>query len=299
MNALLSLSNDLARAVERAGQAVVAVNARQRLPSTGVHWRPGVIVTAEHTVRRDEEVTITRPDGRDVGAALAGRDRSTDLAVLRVDDTTMPVAERADAAALRAGHIVLALGHGPAASWGVVSAVGGEFRTWRGGRIDRFIRLDLTMYPGFSGGPLVDTEGRVTAINSSGLSRQLCLAIPGSTVDRIVDELLRRGRIARGYLGVGMQPVRLPEALRARLGRESDAAVIVVAVARESPAAQAGVTLGDVLVALDGQPVTDVRDVQTILGPERVGATVRASMVRAGEPREVMVTIAERPARER
>src|SRR5215468_257545 len=194
MSSLLSLSNDLAGAVERAGRAVVAVNGRPRLPSTGVHWRPGVIVTADHTVRTDEDITITRPDGRTVPASLAGRDPGTDLAVLRVGDSDLPVADVAEPASLRVGHMVLAIGNGPRASWGVVSALGGRWRTWRGGEIDQLVRLDLTLYPGFSGGPLVDVEGRVVGISTSGLSRQLELAVPAATVARVAAELLERGR---------------------------------------------------------------------------------------------------------
>ncbi|OLE45056.1 MAG: LuxR family transcriptional regulator, partial [Cyanobacteria bacterium 13_1_40CM_2_61_4] len=214
METLLSLSNDLAGAVERAARAVVAVHARPRLASTGVHWRPGVVVTADHTVRTDDDLRVTRPDGRTVPATLAGRDPATDLAVLRVADLAGPPAERGDPARLRVGHVVLAVGHGPRASWGVVSTLGEAWRTWRGGEIDRLIRLDLTLYPGFSGGPLVDARGDVVGLVTSGLARQLELAVPASTVERVVEALLATGRVARGYLGIGLQPVMLPEALR-------------------------------------------------------------------------------------
>src|SRR5690348_8125083 len=162
---LLGLSNDLANAVERAGRAVVAVNARHRTPSSGVHWRQGIVVTADHTVERDEEITVTLADGKTVPATLAGRDPGTDLAVLRVQGVEAAVAEIGDAAGLKVGHMVLAVGRpgegGLGASVGVVSALGGPWRTWRGGQIDQLVRPDLTFYPGFSGGPLVDAQGRV------------------------------------------------------------------------------------------------------------------------------------------
>lgn len=299
MNALLSLSNDLAAAVERAARAVVAVNARPRIPSTGVHWRPGIIVTADHTVRADEEITITRPDGRTVAATLTGRDPGTDLAVLRVQDIDLPAAELGDPGSLKVGHIVLALGHGPRASWGVVSALGGRWRTWRGGEIDQLMRLDLTLYPGFSGGPLVDVEGRVVGINTSGLSQRLELAIPVTTVTRIASELIDKGHVSRGFLGVGLQPVRLPEESRRALTTPAEIGLIVVSVQPDGPAAKAGLLLGDVLVALNDASVAVTDDVQAVVGAHRVGSTLTATILRAGAPAEVRITVGERPPRTR
>ncbi len=295
METLLSLSDDLAGAVERAGRAVVAVNARPRLASTGIHWRAGFIVTADHTVAIEEDLTVTRPDGQTVSAALVGRDPGTDLAVLKLAQADLPVAAIGDPGALKVGHLALALGAGPSASWGVISALGGSWRTWRGGEIDRLVRLDLTLYPGFSGGPLVNPQGQVVGLNTSGLSRHFNLAIPASTVTRVTDELVRTGRIRRGYLGLGMQPVRLPETLRGTLGLTREGALIVVNVEPDGPAGQAGLLLGDIVVGLDGRPVSDTDDVQALL--QRVGTTVRVSILRAGEPREVPIVTGERPQR--
>jgi len=299
MNALLALSDDLAGAVERVGRAVVTVNARPRIPSTGVHWRPGVIVTADHTVQTEEEITVTRPDGRTVAATLAGRDAGSDLTILRIDDQDLPVAEIGDAGSLKVGHIVLAVGHGPRASLGIVSALGGRWRTGRGGDIDQLIRLDLTLYPGFSGGPLVDVAGRVVGIDTSGLSRQLELAVPASTVARVADELLDKGRVSRGFLGVGLQPVRLPETARRALNVPAEIGLIVVSIQPDGPAARAGLFLGDVLVALDGVPVAAPDDVQAVVGARRVGSTLTASLLRAGAPVDVGISVGERPARSR
>jgi S1-C subfamily serine protease len=303
-SALLALSNDLAGAVEGTSRSVVAVHARPRMPSSGVHWRQGVIVTADHTVRRDEDISVGLPDGRMVPAALAGRDASTDLAVLKIQELEFPPAEIGDAAALRVGHIVLAVarsgerGRGLSASWGVISALGGPWRTWHGGQIDQFIRPDLSLYPGFSGGPLVDAHGRVMGINTSG-PRHMVLTIPPSTVNRVVGQLLERGRIARGYLGLGMQPVRLSESLQQTLNLPRTSGVIIVAVEPNSPAEGAGLLIGDVLVALDGVPVSDIADVQALLGPERVGTAMSASIIRAGLRVERTITIGERPQRGR
>jgi S1-C subfamily serine protease len=248
MQTLLSLSNDLAGAVERAARSLVAVHARPRLPSTGVHWRPGIVVTAEHTVRVDEEIRVAWPDGRAAPATLVARDPGTDLAVLRIDDTDWPIAEVGDSAGLGVGNLVLAVGYGPRASWGVVSAVGGAWRTWRGGEVDRFLRVDLVLYPGFSGGPLVDASGKVAGLVTSGLSRHLELAVPASTVTRVVDELLTSGRISRAYLGLGLQPVLLPEALRRLAPGAGAHALIVVSIEADGPAASAGVMLGVLMV---------------------------------------------------
>src|SRR5690348_7267399 len=203
MEALLSLSNELAGAVERIAPSIVAVHARRRLPSTGIHWRPGIVVTAEHTVRAEDGLTVETPDGRSHPATLVGRDPGTDLAVLKITtDLDGPPAPRGDDGALRVGHMVLALGYGPRAGWGVISALGPRWRTWRGGEIDRLVRLDLVLYPGFSGGPLVDAAGHVVGVNTSALARDSRLAVPVTTVGRVVDELLRQGHVSRGYLGI-------------------------------------------------------------------------------------------------
>jgi|KBSSwiStaDraftv2_1062776.scaffolds.fasta_scaffold14513_12 S1-C subfamily serine protease len=298
MEALLSLSNELAGAVERIAPSIVAVHARRRLPSTGIHWRPGIVVTAEHTVRAEDGLTVETPDGRSHPATLVGRDPGTDLAVLKITtDLDGPPAPRGDDGALRVGHMVLALGYGPRASWGVISALGPRWRTWRGGEIDRLVRLDLVLYPGFSGGPLVDAAGHVVGVNTSALARDSRLAVPVTTVGRVVDELLRQGHVSRGYLGIGMQPVRLPDGLRAALGLPGDGGLIVVTVEPDGPAARAGLLLGDVLVALDGVPTADLDDVQGRLGGDRIGTTVTALVVRAGARAEVRVTVGERPRR--
>ena len=295
MNGLQTLSNELATAVEQAGRAVFGVNGRPRLGSTGVHWRPGFIVTADHTVQVEEEVTVTRPDGRAVTAAVAGRDPAIDIAVLKVDAHDVAVADVGDSEAVRVGHLVLAVGPGPRASWGVVSARGAG----RGGRsaAGEYLHLDLTLYPGFSGGPLVDVQGRVVGVNTSGAARHLQLAIPAAAVNRVVDELVHRGRLPRAYLGVGTQPVRLPEGLRQRLHLDQQTAVIVVDVQPTSPAASAGLLIGDVIVSLGGTTIADPADLQTVLRPDRVGESITASVLRGGEPRDLQVHVGERPRR--
>ena len=242
-------------------------------------------------------------DGRTLQATLAGRDAGTDLAVLRIDEgagaEAAGVAKIGDSSQLKIGQLVLAVGRtderGASASFGIVSAVGGAWRTWRGGQIDQLLRLDLAIYLGFSGGALVDTQGHILGINTSGLRRGAGLTIPASTVNRVVDVLLVKGRIARGYLGVGMQPVRLPDAMQTTLVPPTDSGLIVLSVEPGGPAGRAGLLIGDILFALDGAPVRDTDDVQAVLGPERVGQTVRASIIRGGAVQELMITVGERP----
>ena len=299
MTALPSLSNELAAAVEQAAGSVVAVNARPRLPSTGVHWRPGIIVTADHTVRSVEDLTVIDREGRTMAATLVGRDPGTDLAVLRIQDTDLATAGLGNSDSLKVGHIVLAVGYGPRASWGIVSAVGGRWRTWRGGEIDQLLRLDLTLYPGFSGGALVDALGQIVGINTSGLSQRLELAIPASTVTRVADELIEKGHVTRAFLGVGLQPVSLPETARRALAGAPEIGLIVVRVQPEGPAAQAGLLLGDVLVSLDGIHVASTEAVLDAVAARRVGATVSATILRAGTPTDVSITLGERPLRRR
>ncbi|MBA3568908.1 MAG: trypsin-like peptidase domain-containing protein [Pyrinomonadaceae bacterium] len=307
-NSWLALSQCLAAGVERVSSSVVAIDARPRVRTSGVVWRPGIVVSTDHTIRRDEEITVTLGDGRSLPAALVGRDAGTDLAVLRVEDgdaaSEQGSAQISDAAELRVGHVVLAVGRpdperGVSASFGIISLLGDKWRTWRGGEIDRLIRLDLAIHLGFSGGALIDAEGRVLGINTSALARGAGLTIPASTVDRVVDALLTRGRIARPYLGVGMHPVALPESLRSRLKLTAPSGLIMLSVEPDGPADKAGVTLGDVLIALHDAPTADTDDVQAALGGCEVGQEVKAKIVRGGEVKELTIRLGERPGRSR
>lgn len=301
-----AVSEGLAGAVEKAGAAVVAVDARPRVPTSGVHWRQGVIVSTNHTVQRDEEITVTTGGGETIPATLAGRDPTTDLAVLRIAGdaaTNLAVVEAGDAGALRVGHLVVAVGRvsrrGVSAGLGMVSAAGGAWRTWRGGEVDRLLRLDLGIFLGFSGGALVNTEGRVVGINTSALSRGGAMTIPAATVNRVVDALLERGRIARGYLGVGMYPVMLPDEMRSKLNLTASSGLILLSVEAGGPAGKAGLMLGDVLVALGDTPTRHTDDVQGVLGADVVGQNVRATIIRGGSKMEIDVTVGERPPRGR
>ena len=289
-NELAALSNEIAAAVELAGRNVVAVHARPRFSSSGVFWRPGTIVTAEHTVRREEEITVTLPDGATVPAALAGTDPGTDLAVLKIDASTHAPGRTTTAPA--PGTLALTIGRsedsGVNATLGIISACSGEWRTWRGGRLDHYIRLDLTLYPGSDGGAVVSTNGETIGIATSALSRIAGLAIPAVTVDRVVDEILARGRVARGYLGVGLQPVELPDHQKG---------LIVLSLEPAGPASSAGILIGDILVTLGGKPVQDTDDIQLVLEGHAVGGKVAVEVLRGGESRGIDVVVGERPRR--
>jgi len=290
---LQTLSDNLATAAERVGRRVVAIRARRRIPSSGILWRDGVVVTAQHTIQREEDIVITLPDGTDVPATLAGRDPGTDLAALRLAPTNAGPLDVAPLEAIRAGSLVLALGRPGAeltAALGLVSAVGEPWRTWHGGRIDRLIRLDIGIYDGFSGGPLVDAEGRVLGVNTSTLLRGAPTAVPAATVERVLGQLLEHGHVPTGYLGVGMQTVALSE---------ESTGLMVMSVDPAGPAGRGGVLLGDVITAIDDKAVSDPADVLAHLDAGQVGKPARLGLVRAGQPTSLTVTVGDRPIAER
>lgn len=293
---LAALSAELESAVEQASPIVVASEGRARTPASGVVWREGVIVTNEHSLRREDEVAVTLPDGTQTKARLAGRDPGTDLAVLRTD-SKLTVARLA-ATAPKPGHVILALGRSPNsgvnAAMGIVSAVSGPWRTWRGGQLDAYIRLDVRLFAGSWGGPIITPDGIVIGVSSGALSRVAALAVPVATVNRVVDDILSKGRVSRGFLGVGLQPVRVPEALRVQAG--AGTGVIVLSVEPSGPADAAGILIGDVLVALNGRALEDIDDVQSALDGSTVGKQVSLKALRGGQPLEIVVTVGERRA---
>jgi len=302
-NPLIALSNELASLAERAGKDVVAVHGRPRVSSSGVVWRSGVIVTVEHALRRGEEVRVTFPDGRASTAELAGRDPGTDLAVLKVESTGAPALAN-EKQPLRPGYVALAVGRsaeaGVNAAMGVISSVAGPWHTWRGGRIDQRLRLDIGLHPAASGAIVIGASGERIGIATPAFSRTSIFAIPAATIERVTTELLDKGHIARGYLGVGLQPIVLPEHLRSLGPTPNNTAggLIVLSVEKDGPAGRAGVVLGDVLVALDEKRVTDTDDVQAFLSANPIGTAVRATVLRGGAVTQFTIQIGERPRRE-
>jgi S1-C subfamily serine protease len=296
MSVLSDLSQTLAAAVESAGVGVVRVEARSRFPASGIVWSAdGVIVTAHHVVEQDDNIGIGLPDGRTLDAKLVGRDPTTDLAVVRAQASGLTTRAWADLGALKVGHLVLALGRPGKtvmATFGVVSAFGEAWRTPAGGKLDHYLQTDVVMYPGFSGGPLVDASGQFIGLNTSALLRGISLTIPATTLRTVVETLLAKGRVSRGYLGVGAQPVRLPGALAQQLKQETG--LLLISVEPGGPAEKAGLLLGDVIVALAGEPVRHLDDLLVALSGDRVGVRVAVRIVRGGQVQEVNAVIGER-----
>jgi len=296
--ALIELSNALAAATERAAIHIVAVHTPPRGSSSGVIWRAGIIVTADHALRSDEEIKVTLPDQRVVSATLVGRDATTDLAVLKCAEAASPVPAFGDAAALTAGHLTLVVGRtrasGPVAALGAVSLAVAERRQWGGATLSPYIRLDVGLQPTAIGGAVVDARGNVVGIATPKFARFGAIAIPAATVNRVADVLLSKGRIPRGYLGVGLQPIRLPAELTQSTHRKGKTATIVLDVAPDGPAHKADLLIGDLLLSLDGHEVLHPGDVHATLGPDSIGKTLVAQLLRGGELREVRISVTER-----
>jgi len=295
---LIEVSNALAQITERAAANLVAVHAEARGSASGVIWRAGIVVTAEHALRRDEEIHVTLPDGRVVPATLIGRDPSTDLAALKCAEASAAVPAFGDPAAMKPGTLALVVGRtrasGPVAALGVVSLLVPERRTWTGAALAPYIRLDVALQPTAVGGGVVDTLGRIVGLATPRLARFGTIAIPAPAVERVIDTLSKKGHIPQGYLGVGLQPIRLPDALRQALQRSEKTAAIVLEVEPDSPAHKAGIVIGDILVALAGHPVARLEDVHSQLHGEAIGKPLALQFVRGGAAQEVNIVVGER-----
>lgn len=292
---LKDFSTELAGAVDRASQSVVRINARRGRAGSGIVWGDNLIVTADHVVENDDEIQVTAGD-KTVKATVVGRDPGSDLAVLRAEGLSAPAFPRGSSSDLKIGNLVLAIGrpNGLQATMGMVSSLGAAWRNWRGGDLDRVIQSDTTLYPGFSGGPLVDAEGRVVGLNSWHYGRGISVSIPIEAATRIVDSLKTHGRIKRPYLGIGTQPVRLADAVKAKLNQEGG--LLVLSVEPDSAAAKGGVLQGDILVALADKPTPHLNELFNALRPLEVGSGQTLRIVRAGETRDLKVTVGERGA---
>ena len=300
-NPLTSLSEHLTALVAQVESTVVAIRGRSRFPSSGIHWQPGIIVTSESYLKRSEEFTVIL--GSDaLSARILGRDPSTDVAVLQMEAPDLPTAEISDETSVKVGQLVLALGRSPQdgimASMGLVGTAGDAWQSRNGGLIDRLIRPEVNLYPRLFGGSLVDATGKVLGMNTSG-PRRSPLTIPASTISRVVNQLLEQGQIPRGYLGLGMQPVALPESLRTNLSLDSEVGILVVSVESQGPADQGGVLLGDILLSIDGTFLEDVSDVQRKLVTPNIGQALNVQLIRGGQLVEVTVTPGERQEKER
>lgn len=295
-NTILDLSNAFAEATQKAGQSTVRVDARRRMPASGIAYSAEFILTANHAVEREEDLRVWLPDGNQIPVSLAGRDPGSDLALLKLEQALATPAQVSHEA--RVGQLALAIGRpsssGLEASLGVISAVGGPVRTPLG-LVDRYFRIDATPYPGFSGGPLADAAGNVLGINTSGFGPGMFITIPASLAWKSADELAKHGSIKRGYLGIRSQTVEIPAPGQAGLKREQATGLLVVGIEADTPAEKSDLLVGDILVGLNGHSVADHDDLFAALAGDVVGKVTQAEVLRGGQPQTVSVTIEARP----
>jgi S1-C subfamily serine protease len=295
-NPLTEFSNGLTAAVEAGGASTVLVDARKRYPASGIAYAEDLILTADHVVTREENIKILSPNGKSLSATLAGRDPGSDLALLRLAEKALSPAKISNE--VKIGQLVLALGRpnerGVQASWGIVAAISGPARTFRGGLLDEYIQTETTPYPGFSGGPLINTEGETLGLNTSGLTRGSSLTIPVKVAWRIAEALAKHGSVKRGYLGVRTQPVEIPEASRKALKREQAAGLLVMWLEENGPAQKGGLLVGDILAAVNGHNVSDPDDLFAALDSDTVGKSIPVEVLRGGKPETFNVTAGER-----
>jgi S1-C subfamily serine protease len=294
---LATISDLAADLLDGIAPRLVTIHGRRRGTSSGILWRPGVVVTAEEALEADEDVTVTRPDGSQVTAAIIGRDPSTDIALLRIEEQPLEEITFHPTGGLRAGHPILAAGRQPeglSAAFGIVALVGAPWRSLRGGQIDRRIHLDHRLDFQSEGGVALDTSGRIVGMTVLG-PRGRVLVIPSETIERVAPQLLDKGHVARGYLGLGLQPVHIDKATADAAGLTEPRGLIVISVDQDGPGQTAGIRQGDILVRWDRDALPSVRRVYMLLGPESVGQSVDLGIVRAGAHMTLAVEIRERP----
>jgi S1-C subfamily serine protease len=297
MTSLDNFSNDLAAAVERGGAGTVLVDARHRYPASGIAYAADLVLTADHVITRDENLRVATADNKSFAVTVAGRDPNSDLALLRLSEKALTPAKVSEIAS-KVGQLVLALGRpsneGVQASWGIITAIGGPARMGRGGLLEEYIQTETTSYPGFSGGPLVNTAGEVLGLNTSGLARGMALTIPVKFAWRIADALAKHGTVKRGYLGVRTQAVDIPESARQSLKREQEHGLLVLWLEEKGPAEKSGLFVGDIIVAISGQAVGDPDDLFAALNGDVVGKSIAVEILRGGKPETIQVTVGER-----
>ncbi len=298
-DALTALSRRTAALVAERAVHVVRIDARRRGPASGIVWSAdGLVVAAHHAVERDDELEVGLPSGDTTTAEVVGRDPSTDVALLRARATGLSPAPWGDADALAAGELILAVsrpGRSPRASLALLARAAGEYRAAGGGRIDRFLETTIEPHPGLSGSLVASAAGAPVGMATSGLVRGAAMIVPAATLRRVVRSLAAHGGVRRGYLGVATFPVRLPPAIAAAENRSG--ALLVSYVEPDGPAARAGVLQGDALLSLGGAPIAEPGDLLPLLEEERIGEAVPVRLVRAGEGRELAVTVGARGVR--
>ena len=292
-NLLIALSQNIAEIIETVGKSVVAIQG-QRFRCSGIYWQEGIIITSAENIKRPKDVTITLPNGETAPVKLKGSDRSRDVAVFETE-TKLPIPSIDRNCELKVGQSAIAVGNslrGLIASQGIVSTVGDPWRSTLGGYIDRFISVDLNLYSGMAGSALINAEGQIVGFNTTGPRRSV-LTIPAATVDRVVTQLLEKGHIRRGYLGIAMQPVDLPDSLVSEFSLQTQQGLMIVNVEPQSPAAEAGILLGDILTKIETTSVAKLRDLQAFLEPQNIGKAIAVELIRGGKLENISLTVGD------
>ena len=292
-NLLTALSQNTAEIIETVGKSVVAIQG-QRFRCSGIYWQEGIIITSAENIKRPKDVTITLPNGETAPVKLKGSDRSRDVAVFETE-TKLPIPSIDRNCELKVGQSAIAVGNsqrGLIASQGIVSTVGDPWRSTLGGYIDRFISVDLNLYSGMAGSALINAEGQIVGFNTTGPRRSV-LTIPAATVDRVVTQLLEKGHIRRGYLGIAMQPVDLPDSLVSEFPLQTQQGLMIVNVEPQSPAAEAGILLGDILTKIETTSVAKLRDLQAFLEPQNIGKAIAVELIRGGKLENISLTVGD------
>ncbi len=298
---LQSLSQELTTFVEATASTIVAIAGRSQrgrgFAATGIHWRDNLIVTSAEAIPPKDSLIVTLPDQSTCRVDCIGTDPTTDIAVFKLpyDINLSPISQTTDPVAV--GHFVVAVGRdsdrGIFAHLGLINSVGGPWQSLSGGDIDQFIRVDVNLRRSGAGSALVNAQGQIIGFSTFGPHRSV-LAIPAKTINRVLQQLQDKGRISRGYLGLGMQPVKLPESLQQQYGLANESGIMIISVESGQAAEQAGIVLGDILVSIDKQVVQDPQEIQPFLTSQNVGKMLQIQLIRGGKLQGISVTVGER-----
>jgi len=293
---IMGFSNAMADAVERASRITALVDARKRLPVSGILLGADLLLSVDHGIEKEEEIQVVVGSSRALGKVI-GRDSGLDLAVIRLDQA-LPFERHEAGVDGRVGQPIFAVGKpdpdGVQASFGTVTAVGESLRTMRGSLLPRYYSTSATPYPGFSGGPLVDLAGRVIGINTSGVIGGVSLAIPFDFASQMAETLVQHGKIRRGYLGVRSQPVQLSEPTQSLVGRKQKIGLLVVGLEDNGPALNGGVLVGDIMLGINQNVIDNQDSLMQALSGDVVGKEVDLHLIRGGQPQTLKIKIGER-----
>lgn len=298
-NVLTQFSEQLSDLVSNISNSVVGVRGRHRNAATGVLWQDELIVTSAHAIRRKGEVKVVTGNGEEHLAKIAGIESSLDLALLKIEKSDLKVPEIDDTWSFKVGNLAVAAGRGSdgsiGACLGMIGNVSGPWHRWGGTEIDRYIELDMRLVPGFSGSPLLNTEGKIIGTVTRMLSSHATVVIPADTINGLIEPLLKRGTLSRGYIGVGLYHAAVPAAISNKLKQKQDEGLVIISLEEDGPAENAGVMIGDIFLSINGESVTEAQDVQKILAPDTIGNEISVTYLRGGEEKQLNILVSERP----